>query len=100
MGSIGIGVQADFGDPCLDDSGVLPRRQMRGEPQPTREQIILGPEGRMTNPGEDRFAGRLRDLKLNRPLGFLLHGDRARSDPITVGDITDAQLQEIAAAQL
>jgi hypothetical protein len=54
----------------------------------------------MTNPGEDRFAGRLRDLKLNRPLGLLLHDDRARSDPITVGDITDAQLQEIAAAQL
>jgi hypothetical protein len=46
------------------------------------------------------LRGRIRDLKLNRPLGFLLHDDRVRSDPITVGDITDAQLQEIAAAQL
>jgi hypothetical protein len=33
-------------------------------------------------------------------LRFLLHDDRARGDPITVGDISDAQLHEIAATQL
>ena len=53
----------------------------------------------MSDPGEDRFSGRLRDFELHRPLGFLLHDDRARGDPIAMGDITDAQLHEIAAAQ-
>jgi hypothetical protein len=53
----------------------------------------------MSNPGEDRFTGRLRDFELHRPLGFRLHDNRARRDSIAVGDITDAQLHEIAAAQ-
>jgi hypothetical protein len=51
----------------------------------------------MSNPSEDRFASRLGDFELHRPLSFLLHDNRARRDSIAVGDITDAQLHEIAA---
>jgi hypothetical protein len=73
---------------------------MRGEAQPTREQIILAPEASVSNPSEDRIAGRLGDLKLHRSLGFLLHDNRARGNPVAVRDISDTQLHEIAAAQL
>jgi hypothetical protein len=53
VGPVRVSVQADFGNPPLDDSGVLPGRQMRRESQPTRKQIVFGLEGRMANPGED-----------------------------------------------
>ena len=53
----------------------------------------------MPNPGEHRIARWLRDFELHRSLRFLLHDNRARGDPIAVGDITDAQLHKIAAAQ-
>jgi hypothetical protein len=53
----------------------------------------------MSNPGKDRFTSRLRDFELHRTLGFLLHDNRARRDSIAVGDIIDAQLHEIGAAQ-
>ena len=54
----------------------------------------------MPNPREDRFACRLRDFELNRPLRFLLHDDRARGDSIAVSDIAHTQLHKIAATQL
>jgi hypothetical protein len=52
------------------------------------------------NPHQDRFAGRLGDFKLDRPLGFLLHDDGARGDAIAVGNIAHAQPHQITAAQL
>src|SRR5271169_2088283 len=84
----------------LDDSRVLPGRQMWGQSYPARKQIVLGFQSRVPDPGEDRFSGRLRDFELNRPLCFLLHDDRARGDSIPMSEIADAQLHEIAAAQL
>lgn len=47
VGAVRAGIRADLGDPSFDDSGVLPSRQMRGQPQPTWEQIILGLERRI-----------------------------------------------------
>jgi hypothetical protein len=54
----------------------------------------------VSNPGEHRFTGRLRDFELNRPLRFLLHDDRARGESIPVSDIAHTQLHEITATQL
>ena len=56
-------------------------------------------ERRASNPHQNRFAGRLGNFELDRPLGFLLHDDGARRDAITVGNIPNAQLHQIAAAQ-
>src|ERR1700693_4216062 len=89
VGPVAPAIKAGFSDPSLDDSGVLACRQMRREPQPTWEQIILGLEGRMPNPSKDRFAGRLRDLELHRPLSLLLHDNRASGDSIAVRNIAD-----------
>jgi hypothetical protein len=99
MGSIGVGVQADCGNPRPDDSRVLPGRQMGGQSYPARKQIVLGFQSRVSDPGEDRFSGRLRDFELNRSLRFLLHDDCTRSDSIAMCDVANAQLNEIAAAQ-
>src|SRR6266446_6150271 len=73
---------------------------MRRQPYPARKQIILALERRVSYPGEDRFSGELSDFELNRPLCLLLHDDRARGDSIAMSDIANAQLHEIAAAQL
>jgi hypothetical protein len=100
MGSIGAYVQTNFGDPRFNYSGLLPSREMRGQSYPARKQIILRFECCAADPDEDRFSGRLRDFELNGTLGFLLHDDGSRSDSITVCDISDAQLHEIAASQL
>jgi hypothetical protein len=43
----------------------------------------------MPNPSKDRFAGRLRDLELNRPLSLLLHDNRASGYSIAVRNIVD-----------
>ena len=53
----------------------------------------------MPNPSEDRFAGGLSDLELDGALCLLLHDDGSCCDPLTVGDIADTKLYEIAAAQ-
>ena len=49
MGSIGGGVQADCGNPRLDDSRVLPGRQMWGQSYPARKQIVLRFQSRVSN---------------------------------------------------
>jgi hypothetical protein len=41
----------------------------------------------MPNPGVHGFACRFRDFKLCRPLGLLLHDDRASNDPLAMRDI-------------
>src|SRR4030095_11397550 len=55
---------------------------------------------RRSDPGCDRVPRLLSDLKLDRPLGLLLHHNRARGDSISVDHIADAEANQIAAAQL
>jgi hypothetical protein len=50
----------------------------------------LGLPSRLVNPACNCFSGLLRDLELNRALGFLLHHDGTGSDALTVADVTHA----------
>jgi hypothetical protein len=52
---------------------------------------------RRSDPGCDRLRGLLSDLKLERPLGLLLHHNRAGGDSISVNHIVDAEANQIAA---
>ena len=54
----------------------------------------------MSDPGENRLSGGLRNLELYWPMGLLLHDDRSSGDSIAVGDVANSQLHEVAAAQL
>jgi hypothetical protein len=55
---------------------------------------------RRCDPGGNRVPRLLGDFKLDRPLGFLLHDDRPRSDSTALDHIVDAESNQIAAAQL
>jgi hypothetical protein len=55
---------------------------------------------RPLHPSPNGFARLLRDLGLNRPLGFLLHDDGARGYWFTLRDISKAKLHQIARSQL
>ena len=52
------------------------------------------------DPVGERVPRLLGDLKLDRPLGFLLHDDRARRAPTVLDNFMDAEPNQIAPAQL
>ena len=55
---------------------------------------------RCGDPGGDRVARLLRELKLDRPLRLLLHHDGAGSDVTALHDIVDAEADQIAPPKL
>ena len=73
---------------------------MRGFRYPARKQELLRFQARRGDPGRDRVACLLGDLKLDRALGLLLHDHRPRHDPSALDHIVDAESNQIAAAQL
>ena len=54
----------------------------------------------MADPSADRLTGRLRNLKLYRTLGVLLQDDGPRWHAAPVGDVTYAQLGQVADSKL
>jgi hypothetical protein len=55
---------------------------------------------RRRDPGRDCVPRLLRDRKLDRALGLLLHDHRPRHDPSALDGIVDAESNQIAPAQL
>jgi hypothetical protein len=55
---------------------------------------------RRGDPVGDRVARLLNDLELHRPLGLLLHHNRARSDSTALNDIVYLETYQVAPAQL
>ena len=55
---------------------------------------------RRCDPGGERLARLLGNLKLDRPLGFLLHDDRAGGYPTALDHIMYTECNQVAAAQL
>jgi hypothetical protein len=52
------------------------------------------------DPGGDRLARLLGDLDLDRPLGLLLHDNRAGCDPTALDHIVNMEPDQITPAQL
>ena len=69
-------------------------RHTAGEKELIRLQMCRG------NPRRNRLPGLLGDLKLHRPLGLLLHDNRARTDPTALYDIVNVESDQIASSQL
>jgi hypothetical protein len=67
---------------------------------PTGEQEAVRVQPGRLDPRFQRLAGRRRDLELDRPLGLLLKHHCARGQPVTVAHVADAQLDQVAGAQL
>ena len=55
---------------------------------------------RRGDPGGDRVARLLGDLKLDRTLGLLLHDNRAGGDPTALDHIVNMEPDQVAPAQL
>ena len=66
----------------------------------TGEQIVIGLEPGTAHPVRYRLAGLLGDFELHRMLGLLLHDDRAGANSIAMRNVANAQLDQIASAQL
>ena len=65
-----------------------------------REEMIIGLEPGTADPMRHRLAGLLGDFELHWALGLLLHDDRPRANAIAVRDVSNAQPDQIASAQL
>ena len=64
----------------------------------TRKEELLRLQLRRSDPSCDRVPRLLSDLKLDRPLGLLLHDNRAGGDSTSADHIVDAEANQIAAA--
>ncbi len=87
VGPVDLGFQPDRGHPGIHNAGVLPRRQMRRLMYPTREQVLVGLQLGLGNPGRHGSSGGLGYLELHRTLRLVLHYHRPRHDLVAVRDI-------------
>ena len=93
-------VESEFLDPPLENSGVLPRAQMRRVVNPTGEDEVVSSEACLLDPFLHSVAGCRRDLELHRTLRLVLHHHRARCHLVAMADVSDLETDEITAAEL
>jgi hypothetical protein len=98
MQTVSRPIQTNALNPRSDNPGILPSREMWRLRHATRKEELLWLQMRRSDPGCDRVPRLLSDLKLNRPLGLLLHDHRAGGDSTSVDHIVDAETNQIAAA--
>jgi hypothetical protein len=70
MGSVGRVIEAELLDPAVQDTGVLTSADMCRVSSTAREQVILGLQMSLADPGLDSLASRCRDLELHWSLGL------------------------------
>jgi len=80
----------------MNQSGILPCRQMRRRTQAAREKIVGRLQSPRLDPGLEALASLLRDLKLNRSLRLLLHYHCPGPDVGALADVLHEQPREIA----
>jgi hypothetical protein len=73
---------------------------MRRLRHPARKEKLLRFQMRRGDPVGDRVPRLLSDLELHRPLGLLLHDNRARSDSTALNDIVNVEPNQIAPGAL
>jgi hypothetical protein len=62
--------------------------------------MIVGPQASRLDPGIKGFARGRCDFELHRPVGLPLHDYGPRANPVAAAHVADAQVDEIAPAQL
>ncbi len=100
MGAVVFGLKADNNNPLLHEAGILSHAHVPRIIVADWEDEVVQ---RATAPLELReqgLVGWLDDLEMHVSFGLMLHDDSAIPDP-TAGDyVTDADLGDVAAAQL
>ena len=99
MRAIAGGIEPDFLNPVIDDSGVLSCAKVRRLANTAWEKEALRLQSSPLDPRLQRLARRRRDFKLHRMLRLLLQYHGSSRNAITMAYIADAQAHEIAGAQ-
>ena len=68
-------------------------------PHSAGKQKILDPEIRPSDPRSQCIARLLGDFRLNGTMGFLLHHNRSSGNAVTMRDIPNPQLDQVARSQ-
>src|SRR5207342_1237529 len=74
--------------------------KVRRRRHPTRKEELLRLQAGGRDPVTDRLPRLFGDLELHRPLGLLLHDNRAWDDMATLEHIANVKSHQIARAQL
>ena len=79
---------------------ILPSRKVRRRRHTARKEELLRPQAGGRDPGTDRVPRLFGDLELHRPLGLLLHDNRAWGDMTASEHIANLKPHQVAPAQL
>src|SRR6266496_948333 len=86
--------------PGMNDPGILPSRKVRRRRHTARKEELLRLQAGGRDPSTDRVPRLFGDLELHRPLGLLLHDNRAWGDMTALEHIADVKPHQVAPAQL
>lgn len=100
MRAITTWVKADFFDPPMNNSCVLPGRDVGRFMDSAWEQEIVRLESRHRDPVRNTLSRRRRNFELHWLLCFLLHDNGPSGDVVAVAHVLNAQFYKIAAAKL
>jgi len=98
--TVGSNVQTDFCNPRINDSCVLPSREVVRVVDPAWKQIGVGLKLSLLDPSGNGISRRRGDFKLDRALRLLLKHDGARGNVIRRTDIAHPQLDQVTRPQL
>ena len=99
MSAVGRLIKPNRARPGMNDPGILPSRKVRRRRHAARKEKLLRLQVGGRDPGSDRVPRLFGDLELHRPLGLLLHDNRAWGDMTALDHIANAKPDQIAPAQ-
>src|SRR5213080_2171097 len=100
MGAVGRLIKPDQPRPGMNNSGILPSRQVRRRRHTARKEELLRLQPGGRDPGTDRVPRLFGDLELHWPLGLLLHDNRAWGNMTALEPIADVKPYQVAPPEL
>src|SRR5438105_4265727 len=98
MGAVGHLIKPNRSCPGMNDPGILPSRKVRRRRHTAWKKELLRLQAGGRDPGTDRVPRLFGDLELHRPLGLLLHDNRAWGDMTVLEHIANRKPHKLAAA--
>src|SRR6266566_622029 len=100
MSAVGRRIKPNRSRRSPDDPGILPSRKVRRCRHTARKEELLRLQAGGRDPGTDRVPRLFGDLELHRPLGLLLHDNRAWGNMTALEHIANVKPHQVAPAQL
>lgn len=95
-----LGTQTNRGHSLINEAGVLPRAHVICVVDPAWESIVLDCAAAPFESDQQTCSHVAGDLELNRTTGLLLNDDRSSSDLPSDDNITNSDLDQVAAVKL